>query len=280
MEYRPYVIVVGNEKGGTGKSTLSMHVAVMLLNMGFSVGAIDIDSRQGTFSRYIQNREKTAHELGDNSIQLISYYPFIKSENNDRLIAEREDADYLLSLFQHLSGTDIIVIDTPGSDIFASRLAHSYADTLITPINDSFIDMDLLVRIDQNNRMRPSIYSEMVWNQKKNKLARGSGSVDWIVVKNRLTNLNSKNKMDLDNVLNQLAKRIGFRIASGFAERVIFKELFLKGLTVLDISGKKMSMSHLAAKQELRSLISMIKIPDYVIAHREKRIEKEKLLTV
>lgn len=120
----------------------------------------------------------------------------------------------------------------------------------------------------------------MVWNQKKNKLARGSGSVDWIVVKNRLTNLNSKNKMDLDNVLNQLAKRIGFRIASGFAERVIFKELFLKGLTVLDISGKKMSMSHLAAKQELRSLISMIKIPDYVIAHREKRIEKEKLLTV
>lgn len=276
MEYKPYIIVVGNEKGGTGKSTLSIHIAVMLLNMGFSVGTIDIDSRQGTFSRYIQNREKTAQELGDDSIKLPTYYSFTRSENNDRLIAEREDTDTFINLIHHLSSTDIIVIDTPGSDMFASRLAHSYADTLITPINDSFIDMDLLVRIDQNNRMRPSIYSEMVWNQKKSKLSRGDGSIDWIVVKNRLTNINSKNKMDLDNVLTQLSKRIGFRIASGFAERVIFKELFLKGLTVLDITGKKMSMSHLAAKQELRSLISMITIPDYVIKHKEKRIMEKK----
>lgn len=276
MEYKPYIIVVGNEKGGTGKSTLSMHVAVMLLNMGFSVGTIDIDSRQGTFSRYIQNREKTSQELGDDSIKLPTFYAFTKSENNDRLIAEREDTDTFINLIHHLSSTDIIVIDTPGSDMFASRLAHSYADTLITPINDSFIDMDLLVRIDKNDRMRPSIYSEMVWNQKKAKLARHEGSIDWIVVKNRLTNINSKNKVDIDNVLNQLSKRIGFRIASGFAERVIFKELFLNGLTVLDITGKKMSMSHLAAKQELRSLVSMITIPDYVIMHKEKRINSKK----
>ena len=271
MDYKPYVIVVGNEKGGTGKSTLSMHIAVMLLNMGFSVGTIDIDSRQGTFSRYIQNRTKTAQETGDNNIKHTFHYSFVRSENNDRLIAEREDTDSLIGILKQLSTVDIILIDTPGSDMFASRLAHSYADTLVTPINDSFIDMDLLVRIDQNNRMRPSVYSEMVWNQKKTKIARASGTMDWIVLKNRLTNINSKNKIDLDNVLHELSKRIGFRVGTGFAERVIFKELFLKGLTVLDITGKKMSMSHLAAKQELRSLLSMIKIPEYVIEHREAR---------
>ena len=49
-------IIVGNEKGGAGKSTVSMHVATALSRMGHKVSALDLDLRQRTFGRYIENR--------------------------------------------------------------------------------------------------------------------------------------------------------------------------------------------------------------------------------
>lgn len=260
---KPYIIVVGNEKGGTGKSMISMHIITSLLDLGFSVGSIDIDSRQGTLSRYIINRESAAQ--GDPTILMPTHFAFNRSMNNDRKLAEEEDRENMLAVMHELQDKDFIVFDTPGSDNFASRFAHSYADTLITPINDSFVDLDLLVHVE-NGKMHPSIYSEMVWNQKKNKAIRQGGTIDWIVVRNRLSNLNSRNKSEIEKVLKELSKRLGFRVADGFSERVIFKELFLKGLTVLDIKGQKFSMSHLSAKQELRNLLSMIPI----IAERMK----------
>jgi len=256
-EKKPYIIVVGNEKGGTGKSTVSMHIIASLLNLGFSVGSVDIDSRQGTLSRYISNRE-AAHE-NDPTILLPNHFSFNRSMNNDRKISEEEDQKNMEEILKEISKEDFIVFDTPGSDNFASRLVHSYADTLITPINDSFIDLDLLVRV-QDGKMRPSIYSEMVWNQKKNKAIREGGTIDWIVVRNRLSNLNSRNKSEISKILQELSKRLGFKLADGFSERVIFKELFLKGFTLLDIKGQKFSLSHLSAKQELRNLLSMIPV--------------------
>ena len=262
-ETKPYIIVVGNEKGGTGKSTISMHIITSLLNLGFSVGSVDIDSRQGTLSRYIINREMAAQD--DPTILMPTHFSFNRSMNNDRKIAEEEDNESMLEIINELKDKDFIIFDTPGSDNFSSRLAHSYADTLITPINDSFVDLDLLVHVE-NGKMHPSVYSEMVWNQKKNKAIRQGGTIDWIVVRNRLSNLNSRNKSEIEKVLKELSKRLGFRVADGFSERVIFKELFLKGVTVLDIKGQKFSMSHLGAKQELRNLLSMIP----VIAERMK----------
>ena len=50
----PYVIVVGNEKGGSGKTTLAMHVAIALLKAGQSVGIVDLDSNQHGLTRYVE----------------------------------------------------------------------------------------------------------------------------------------------------------------------------------------------------------------------------------
>ncbi|MDR1488411.1 MAG: division plane positioning ATPase MipZ [Holosporales bacterium] len=252
------VIVFGNEKGGTGKSTLAMHLVVNLLNQGHKVGTIDVDAKQGTFSRYIENRTRT-HDEGEKNILLPTHRPIFFSGN-----AEENKKNFSIAM-DSLLGSDYIVVDTPGHDNDLSRFAHSFADILITPMNESFIDLDLLVRLrDSLNKseLKPSSYAEMVWEQKKNKAVRNRGSIDWIVLINRMSNIASKNRQELEKVLIALSKRIGFRFAKGFKERVIFRELFLSGLTLLDknATGMQISLSHIAARHELADLIEALKI--------------------
>jgi chromosome partitioning protein len=117
--------------------------------------------------------------------------------------------------------------------------------------------------------LRPSVYAEMVWEQRKVRAKRDGGSIDWIVMRNRLSNLEANNKREMGEVLDKLAKRIGFRQAPGFSERVIFRELFLQGLTMLDVfdqsqrSGNaRPRMSHVAARQEVRALINALQLPE------------------
>lgn len=258
---KPVVIVVGNEKGGTGKSTVSMHLIVSFLRMGLAVGSIDVDARQGSLSRYIENRQRYAVAHPDTNIPLPVHKAVFRSDRATVEEIEQDERNRLVSTLGSLSDKDVILIDTPGTDSYLSRLAHSYADTLITPLNDSLIDLDMLVRIE-GEQIRPSIYAEMVWEQKKTKAMRDGGSIDWIILRNRLSNLNARNKEEVERVVNQLAKRMGVRVASGFGERVIFKELFPQGLTLLDLPDVQhaMSLSHVAARQELRNLVNAIKV--------------------
>ena len=262
---KPYIIVLGNEKGGTGKSTVAMHIITNLLRSGYSVGSIDVDARQGTLSRYVENR-RARKEKTDEDLPLPDHAPIFRSKLDSVPAAEAEELSTLTDVLNHLKENDFIVIDTPGSDTHLSRLAHSYADTLITPLNDSFIDLDMLVRVnaDSHDILRPSTYAEMVWDQKKQRAMRDNGSIDWIVLRNRLSNINSRNKEEMERVLSALAKRIGFRLVAGFGERVIFRELFLNGLTLLDMKESKtaLTLSHVAAKQELASLMNMIQLPN------------------
>lgn len=259
---RPYVIVLGNEKGGTGKSTVAMHVSVYLLNLDLKVGTIDVDARQGTFTQYFENRKRAAND----QLKMPEHIPIFKSKSIDAEQARAEEAQAFTEAMQKLSNCDYIVIDTPGNDTYLSQIAHSYADTLITPLNDSFIDIDVLVKVPNNDvkAMRPSIYAEMVWNQRKERARRGAKPIDWIVIRNRLTTLYTKNRRDVNVVLEALSKRIGFRLGTGFCERVIFKELFGSGLTLLDLErmGTHLSLSHVAARQELRELINFMKLPN------------------
>ncbi len=271
QESKPYIIVLGNEKGGTGKSTVTMHVISSLLWQGYKVGSIDVDARQGTLSRYVENR---LHRVKESGLKLpVSQHAAVFRSNLESVTAAREEEELLFSraLEEH-RGCDFIVIDTPGSDTYLSRLAHSYADTLITPLNDSFIDLDMLVRVhpDSLNILRPSTYSEMVWDQKKQRAMRDSGKIDWIVLRNRLASIHSRNREEMEKVLTALSKRIGFRLMPGFGERVIFRELFLNGLTLLDMreTGTPMTMSHLSAKQELADLIDGLNLPQNL---RDKR---------
>lgn len=261
---KPYIIVFGNEKGGTGKSTAAMHVMIYLLRLEFKVGCIDVDARQGTLSRYIENRI-LYNQTNKHRLPIPEHKALLKAEFDDIKKNEQDEKERFAQALFDLSDCDFIVIDTPGNDTYFSRLAHSYADTVITPLNDSFIDLDMLVRLNSNdpNSLRPSVYSEMIWEQKKHRLMRDKQPIDWIVMRNRLTNLYAKNKEEMFKILTALSKRVGYRLMSGFSERVIFRELFVQGLTLLDLQdvGIPLSMSHIAARQEIRSILTMLQLP-------------------
>lgn len=255
------VIVLGNEKGGSGKSTTAMHLVVALLRTGRMVGVIDLDARQGTLSRYVENRLAYAQQNG-----LPLPHPELRkvnrSEEQSREAAEAAETGDLNEAVASLQHCDYLVIDTPGSDSHLSRLGHTLADILISPLNDSFVDLDLLARIDSDGAriLGPSVYAQMVWEQRLRRAKAGGRPIDWVVMRNRLSHLDARNKQRVGSLLNQLAKRINFRLAPGFGERVIFRELFPKGLTLLDMKegGEGLTMSHIAARQEVRELLRTI----------------------
>lgn len=252
-----HVIVIGNEKGGTGKSTVAMHLAVSLLVLGASVGTIDLDARQATLSRYIENRARRV--AGGHALAMPDHEAVPPTVD-----PSSDEARFLAALKRMQAVHDVVVLDTPGSDHPLSRLGHSYADTLVTPLNDSFIDLDVLAKVDPDSMRisRPSHYSEMVWETKKVRALRGEKAVvDWFVLRNRLSTLDARNKREMERLLGELAKRIGFRLIGGLGERVIYRELFLEGLTLFDLgegSGVEMSLSHVAARQELRRLVDAL----------------------
>lgn len=252
-----HIIVVGNEKGGSGKSTTSMHVATALARMGHRVAALDLDIRQRSFGRYLENR---AHFVGKEGLDLPS--PTLGTLE----AASPNDTDPLSEAMTLLEGDhDFILIDCPGSHTRLAQMAHMLADTLITPLNDSFIDFDLLARMSPDGKvLGPSIYAEMVWGARQARQAAGAGPIDWIVLRNRLGTQAMHNKRKVGSALTQLSKRIGFRVAPGFAERVVFRELFPRGLTLLDLKDvgtEQLNMSNIAARQELRELVTTLNLP-------------------
>ncbi|MDX2095575.1 MAG: division plane positioning ATPase MipZ [Alphaproteobacteria bacterium] len=264
---RGHILVIGNEKGGSGKTTTSMHLIVSLLRLGFKVGSMDIDARQRSLSRYIENRKSTM-EAESTTLPLPAHVVINRSPFATTAEAEADERErFTRALARLLANCDFVVIDSPGSDTYLSRLAHSYADTVITPVNDSFVDLDVLASVDGISMkiVKPSIYSEMLWEQKLQRAKRDGGTIDWVVMRNRLSNIDARNKRMITKVMEDLTRRLGFRVAPGFSERVIFRELFLLGLTVLDVvetnKAGTLSMSHLAARQEVRDLLKSLRIP-------------------
>lgn len=263
---RPHVIVLGNEKGGSGKSTTAMHLFVALARAGFGVGCLDLDLRQMSLFRYLENREAYSRRVGA-SLLNAERIAVTRSKLPVRDHADEEDRESLDAAIAKLSETcDFIIIDTPGAVTALSQAAHANADTLVTPINDSLIDFDLLGRVDpaSGRVLGPSIYSEMVWTARQRRAAAGREPMDWVVLRNRMSTLDSRNRRRVGTVMTDLAKRIGFRIVPGFSERVIFRELFLAGLTLLDLKQGgpvTLTMSHVAARQEVRDLVKALDLP-------------------
>ncbi len=260
----PRIVVFANEKGGTGKSTSAMHVAVALIRDGKRVVCVDIDSRQSSLGHYVRNRKAFAETKGialpSPDIELFKY-----SEEADRNVAEGADQAVVDVLLQRLRAAyDYVIVDCPGSDTPLTRHVIGYADTLISPVNDSFIDLDLLGEIGGSPPQvkGPSVFSQVVWEQRQARAQRGEDAIDWIVLRNRLSPLNSRNKKNVGITLVELSERIGFRLVDGFFERVIFRQLFLQGLTVLDLkddgSDPTLNLSHVAARQEIRRLVEEI----------------------
>lgn len=260
-----HIIVVGNEKGGSGKTTTSMHIIAALLYLGFRVSSIDIDVRQASLTRYIDNRRKSITNINPD-IPVSTHHKLKESTRpvlSDKIL---EEQNQLIDLIAETSkDSDFVVIDTPGANNTLSEIAHSYADVVITPINDSFMDIDLLAQVKNNYEIiQPGIYSQMIWQQKMNRAKRDRKSIDWLIMRNRISGTDNINKRNTEKVIQQLSKRMGCRIAPGFGERVIFKELFLNGLTLLDIKQKGINIpftiSHIAARQELIGLLQALNL--------------------
>jgi chromosome partitioning protein len=246
----PHVIVLGNEKGGSGKSTTAVHIAMALAQSGIRLAVADLDHRQQTTARYFENRKAWAERQG---LDLKSIPVTVLGDGSTGALDTLVKADL-----------DAVVIDTPGRDSEIGRAAIARADTLITPINDSFIDFDLLGQVDAETYkvVRPSFYAELVWKARQERARHDGGTVDWVVVRNRLSTLEARNRRRVGTALEELSKRIGFRIAPGLSERVIYRELFPRGLTLLDMAHvEEASMSHIAARAELRELIASLQLP-------------------
>ncbi|MCB9978058.1 MAG: AAA family ATPase [Rhodospirillales bacterium] len=269
---RACVIVFGNEKGGSGKSTSAMHVAIALLRLGYRVGTMDLDARQATLTRYMKNRfDFIVRTRGE--IPMPEHLAIEKSEASTVERQQEEDRTFFhLALAEMCMVCDFIIVDTPGADGFLSRLAHSHADILVTPMNDSHIDLDLLGDVDpETHAVRgPSVYTKMVAEQRALRAARDGGTIDWIVTRNRLGHVISRSRRDIGALLEDMAARFDFRLAPGFGERVIFRDLFLKGLTLLDLREDKdnpLTLSQIAARQEVRQLVRAI-APEKIRGHR------------
>jgi chromosome partitioning protein len=252
----PHFIVFANEKGGTGKSTTAVHSAVALAAQGRRVAALDLDTRQRTLGRYLDNRAATIKRLGV-ELPMPAYDTFdpAKAEIDEALQRIAEDAE-------------IVVVDTPGRDDPFARAAMIRADTLVTPINDSFVDLDLIGEVDAETYRvkRPSFYAELVWNSRTQRAKTHGASVDWVILRNRMQHVEARNMRRVGDALGELSRRVGFRVIPGLHERVIYRELFPKGLTLLDLQqigdAGQVGIAHIAARQELREMIAGFALPD------------------
>jgi chromosome partitioning protein len=263
-----HVIVLGNEKGGSGKSTTALHIAVALMKSGQRVATIDLDSRQKSFTHYVENRRDWG-KRANIKLEVPSHYCIargtsIKLDENEAI----EFAGFAEAVTIVEKSHDFIVVDTPGTDNYLMRLAHSMADTLVTPLNDSFLDFDVLGTIDPTTFAvtGQSQYAEMVAETRRHRRLIDGALPDWIVVRNRLSMLGSRNRRLVGEGLNELALRLGFRFTDGFAERVIYREFFPRGLTALDdldenTLGTRPNMSHVTAREEVMQLLGQLKLP-------------------
>ena len=251
---QPHFIVFANEKGGTGKSTTAVHTAVALAASGHRVAALDLDSRQRTMTRYLENRDATMRRL-DKRLPHAAYE-----------VLEDLSEEALAAAIDRLSAdADVVVIDTPGRDDAVARAAILRADTLVTPMNDSFVDLDLIGQVHPENFKitKPSFYAELIWNSRTQRAKATGKSVDWVVLRNRLQHIDSHNLRRVGAALDELARRVGFRVIPGLGERVIYRELFPKGLTLLDFEHLgEVGIGHITARQELREMIAGLGIPE------------------
>jgi chromosome partitioning protein len=255
------VIVVGNEKGGAGKSTIAIHTAAALLHAEAKVAVLDLDLRQQSTAHFFANR---AAWLAANGVTA----PMPLANRLGGGLSTLSEAE-VLTRFEDAFGqasqdADFIIVDTPGSDTQISRTAHGLADVIVTPMNDSFVDFDMLGVVDPVTLelTRHSLYSETVWNSRKVRAAKDRKMIDWVVLRNRLAPTEARNRKRLEERIETLSRKVGFRIGPGLRDRVIYRELFPFGLTVADLSPTirpvAMSLQHVAARQELRALMTAL----------------------
>jgi chromosome partitioning protein len=289
----PHVVVIGNQKGGSGKSTFAMHIVVALLRAGKRVASFDLDLNQLTLTRYLRNRHEWDRKH-EQKLELPDHYPVTEEVHGGTLrrfisrlkkigrahkddfignsaLSHSADLRQFISQLKKIGRAhkhDFIVIDTPGGVQHLSLVAHGMADTLITPINDSLVDLDVLVAMDQSDlEPQPSVYARMVWRALEARRKITGRATDWIVVRNRLESVESSNQHQITQVLEVIQRTLGFRIACGLRERPVYREFFAAGLTVFDpvegfTGAAESNRPDLLARLEVQNLIREIGLID------------------
>jgi chromosome partitioning protein len=263
-----HVVVVANEKGGTGKSTLSIHISVALLKAGFRVATIDLDTRQRTLTRFFENRASWA-TTAPWEVELPRHHALDRgNSDNVRDNETWEFGAFATAISEVEHEYEFVVIDTPASDSYLMRLAHSLADTLVSPVNDSFIDVDVFSRVNHDRTKRGQVahYADLVLEARRKRKMVDQGIIDWIIIRNRMSSTQSNNAKQIASSLSRLAFELKFRPADGLHDRVIFRELFPIGLTALDpieeaMRGSNLSASQASARREVDLLISTLQLP-------------------
>src|SRR5579862_2766867 len=259
-----HVIVLGNEKGGSGKSTIAMHVAIALMKAGQRVATVDLDWRQKSLTRYIDIRRdwgKHANldlEIPTHSVIARASTP---SRTDNEAIEAAAFADAIAAVEQ---SHDFVVIDTPGTDIHLARIAHSLADTLITPLNDSFVDFDVLATLDPIDLVvsGEGPYARMVREARRHRRSIDCMRLDWVVARNRISLPGGCKDGLIGQGLDRLTARLGFRCVEGFAERLVYRQLFPRGLTALDeAAGNLAGAAPDDAREEVARLIDALRLP-------------------
>ena len=275
-----HVIVVANEKGGTGKSTVSINLVIALLKAGYRVASIDLDTRQRTLTRFLENRHSWALQ-GKSDIELPFHHALDRGASLSVADNETQEFASFAEAIRHIEHDyEFVVIDTPASDSYLMRLAHSLADTLVSPINDSFIDVDVFSRVHHDRTQRGSIahYAKLVLEARRRRRQVDAGLIDWILLRNRVASIQSNNSRQVASSLGRLAHELQCRTAEGLHDRVIFRELFPIGLTALDpiedvATGGVLTQSQQAARQEIARLIETLQLPvrPSALSHIEAR---------
>jgi chromosome partitioning protein len=261
----PYVVVVGNEKAGQ------------------RVATIDLDGRQRSLTHYIENRRGWARR-SQARLELPTHFCIARVEG--AIVAENEAAecsDFQRAVAAAQDRHDFVVIDTPPHDSYLMRLAHSITDTLVTPLNDSFLDLDVLATLDPVTLTVTGIghYGELVREIRRHRRPVDGTLIDWVVVRNRISPQRSSTAHVLCGCLQELALNAGFRAATGFQERAIYRDLFPRGLTALDQLWETMpdtdgeEASRLLARGEVQGLLEALKLPINDRARRHAALRAE-----
>jgi chromosome partitioning protein len=225
---------------------------------------LDLDLRQQSMGHFFANRRAWLSANGAVAPMPVEH-PLSADGKALALAPDAEALTRFEEAFEDLAGqADFVLIDTPGSDTAISRAAHGRADLIVTPMNDSFVDFDMLGVVDPVTLelKRHSLYSETVWESRKARAVKDRKQIDWVVLRNRLAPTEARNRKRLEERIETLSRKVGFRIGPGLRDRVIYRELFPFGLTVADLSASirpvAMSLQHVAARQELRALMTAL----------------------
>ncbi len=250
---RGHIIVFANEKGGVGKSTAAFHTCIALCNAGERVAALDVDLRQLTLHRALWARQESER---DYNVTLPGPEQIMLAQANEHELEQKLHIARIHNSF--------IIIDVGGHDSPIARKAIFMADTIVTPVNDSFIDLDMLGRIDPRTGELRTLgnFARLVEHLKEPGLALRARPLDWVVMQNRARNFATRNERKVRDALDQIAPVAGFRLITGLRERVTYRELFPLGLTLFDLAAiPSLGKPQNRAREEIWAMLRALDLP-------------------